>query len=64
MNRETPERVAAPKEQVTIVKPTGSANWASDAGVSVPESTVENPWLYVLSTRCTRKPSESNPANA
>lgn len=44
-----------PKEQVAVVKPEGTARWTADAGVSVPESTVDNPWLDVLSKRSAKK---------
>ena len=53
------KQVVVPKEQVAVVAPTATAKWTEDAGVSVPESTVDNPWLDVLSKR-KAKPEEKS----
>ncbi len=52
--------VPKPREDVTVVKPTGGpakAQW-TETGISVPESTVDNPWLAVLSKRSDKKRSK------
>jgi hypothetical protein len=47
----------APEEPIKVVAPEGGARWTAESGVSVPEATVDNPWLDVLGKRRTKAPS-------
>ncbi|MDG6910198.1 MAG: hypothetical protein JRN08_07490 [Nitrososphaerota archaeon] len=45
------KQAVVPREQVAVARPEPAAAAAPDAGVSVPDSTVDNPWLDVLTKR-------------
>jgi hypothetical protein len=49
--------IVVPRESVAVMRPEASRGATPESGVSVPESTIDNPWLDVLSKR-RAKPSK------
>ena len=56
-----PAAPAEPTVPLTVIKPEGNAKWTAEGGVSVPDSTVDNPWLDVLAKRKAKAQAGSPP---
>lgn len=57
------ERVQPAAAGPSAARPEGGARWSAEDGISVPDSTVNNPWLDVLSKRRAKREAPAGPGS-